>query len=83
LVSTTEPEFLTTADVARRLQLSEETIRRWAAEGQISAIRVGRQWRIYPHVVERLLTRAVPSDASDAGVWDPARRSVLSDPEED
>ena len=36
-----EPEFLSVADVAARLQLSDETVRRWASEGRLAAVRSG------------------------------------------
>jgi excisionase family DNA binding protein len=76
-----EPEFLSVNDVATRLNVSGETIRRWASEGQLPAIRVGRQWRIYPHELDRFLARAVQSDVSENGVWEPGHRSQLSDPD--
>ncbi len=78
-----EPEFLSVMDVATRLQLSHETVRRWASEGRLAAVRVGRQWRIYPHEVDRFLARATRSDAGDGGVWDTSQHSVLSDPEDE
>jgi excisionase family DNA binding protein len=77
-----DEEFLSVLDVAKRLQLSDETVRRWAAEGRLAAVRVGRQWRIYPHEVDRFLARATRSDAGEGGVWDPGRQSLLYDPEE-
>ncbi len=76
-----EPEFLSVNDVATRLGLSSETIRRWAGEGRLPAIRVGRQWRFYPHELDRFLARAVRPDKGDGGVWEAGQQSLLSDPE--
>jgi excisionase family DNA binding protein len=77
-----EPEFLSVGEVARRLQISEETVRRWVREGQLASIRVGRQFRIYPHDLERFLARGTRADTTEGGVWDSGRQSLLSDPEE-
>jgi len=50
-------EFLTVPDVARRLQVSEETIRRWLRDGKLEGVMLGRRagWRIRPESVERML----------------------------
>jgi excisionase family DNA binding protein len=45
----------TAKQVARSLQVCERTIRRWAAENKIKAIRRGRTVRIPRAEVERLL----------------------------
>ena len=78
-----EPEFLSIMDVAKRLQLSDETVRRWVREGRLASVRVGRQFRIYPHEVDRFLAGATRSHADEGGVWDAGQQSALSDPEED
>lgn len=37
-----DDELLTVAEVAQRLKLHQETIRRWIREGKLTAIRLGR-----------------------------------------
>jgi len=48
-------EYLTVADVARRLRLHEMTIRRHISEGRLRAIRVGRSIRVKEEDLERFL----------------------------
>jgi excisionase family DNA binding protein len=48
-------QLLTTRDVARRLQVREVTVRRWLRKGELRGIRIGRDWRISPEELERLL----------------------------
>jgi len=54
-------EFLTVPDVARKLQVSEETIRRWLRDGKLEGVMLGRRagWRIRPESVERMLDAMV------------------------
>jgi excisionase family DNA binding protein len=35
--------------------VSEKTVRRWIAAGQLAAHQLGRQWRITPDEIERFL----------------------------
>jgi len=48
---------LSPAQVAERLQVSTETIRRLCRERQLKAIRIGRQWRIREQDLEEYLDR--------------------------
>lgn len=50
-------QFLTVDDVATRLQIHPETVRRWLREGRLEGILMGRRggWRIKPESVESLL----------------------------
>ena len=41
-----QPQFITIADAAARLGVSEKTIRRWIAAGLLAAVRMGSQIRI-------------------------------------
>ncbi len=54
-------EFLTVPDVARKLQVSEETIRRWLRDGRLEGVMLGRRagWRIRPESVEKMLNAMV------------------------
>ncbi len=38
--------LLTIIEVAERLRVDPKTVRRWIGGGELSAYRVGRQWRI-------------------------------------
>lgn len=53
-----EKEHLTVAEVAKRLSLDPETIRRWLRAGRIAGVRIGAQragWRIPASEVKRVL----------------------------
>jgi excisionase family DNA binding protein len=39
------PEIMTTKEIAKYLKLHEITVCKYAAEGKIPAIRIGRVWR--------------------------------------
>lgn len=48
------PEYFTSREVAELTGLSRETVRALARRGEIAAVRIGRQWRFPPQVVEGL-----------------------------
>lgn len=52
---TTEP-LLTIAEAARRLSVSQKTIRRRITSHEIAVIRIGRAVRIHPKEIQRYLT---------------------------
>lgn len=54
------PELLTAAEVAAAFRVSRQTVIRWATDGIVPAIRVGRDWRFRRHDIERLLTPVTP-----------------------
>lgn len=41
-----EERYLTSAQVAERLQVVEKTVQRWMASGELPAVKLGRVWRI-------------------------------------
>jgi excisionase family DNA binding protein len=47
--------FLSIKEVAAFFRVSEKTVRRWIAAGQLVAHKLGRQWRISPDEIERFL----------------------------
>jgi excisionase family DNA binding protein len=56
----TDDHYLTVAQVATRLQLARETIRRMLREGRLRGVRLGARkagWRIPASEAERLLRR--------------------------
>lgn len=42
----TQPPFLTVAEVAHYLRVSETTAWRWCTSGKLPAFRIGRSWRV-------------------------------------
>jgi excisionase family DNA binding protein len=69
-----QPEFVTISQVARRLQVSPQTVRRWISEGVLRAVRIRKEWRVYSHELDRLLAQA-PSPAPEGQTdgWQPTR----------
>lgn len=59
IVSIWRIQYMTPKDLARHLQVNVRTVRRWLVNGQIEAVRVGRQWRIPGDAVERWLRREI------------------------
>jgi excisionase family DNA binding protein len=49
------PQIMTTKEVAEYLRLHEITICKYAAEGKIPAIRIGRVWRFDKEAVDALI----------------------------
>jgi excisionase family DNA binding protein len=47
--------LLSIKEAAEFFSVSEKTVRRWIATGQLAAHRLGRQWRITPDEIERFL----------------------------
>lgn len=53
-----EERYVTVEEVAKRLALNPETIRRWLRDGKIKGVRIGVRragWRIPMSEVERVL----------------------------
>lgn len=58
-------QLLTTGEVARKLGVSDETIRRWCAAGKIRAIPLpSGRWKIREDVVDDLLAQGAPIEAA-------------------
>jgi excisionase family DNA binding protein len=51
----TMDEALTIDEAAERLKLSPKTVRRLVTSGALPAGRIGRQWRISSHTLDRVL----------------------------
>lgn len=78
MASAWERTYITPEEVAARFRVTPRTVRRWAAEGKLEAVRVGRQWRIPLDALERLTTAAAPSQADD---WlEACRRARVATP---
>jgi excisionase family DNA binding protein len=52
-----EPEFLTVAEVAQRLRVDQESVRRWLRTRQLPGVNLGRRagWRIRPADLDAFL----------------------------
>ncbi|MFH1951950.1 MAG: helix-turn-helix domain-containing protein [Pseudomonadota bacterium] len=47
------PQMMTTKELAQYLKLNEITVCKYAAEGRIPAIRIGRVWRFDKEVIDQ------------------------------
>lgn len=57
MTQTPQQHHLDTSQAARRLNVSDSTVRRWIAAGTLPAKRVGeRSWRIDPADLELMVT---------------------------
>jgi len=49
--------FMTPGDVRERLRVNSRTVYRLLGEGQLPAVRIGRQWRVHPSDFDLWLRR--------------------------
>ena len=54
-MSATEDRLLSLEDVANRLQVSDQSVRRWIKAGKLAAYKPGLEWRIRPTDLENFL----------------------------
>jgi excisionase family DNA binding protein len=54
---------MTTKELARYLKLHEITICKYAAEGRIPAVRIGRVWRFDREVIDKWIAKGAPQEA--------------------
>lgn len=70
-------KLLTTTQVAEMIQMDVVTVRRWARQGRLPAIKVGNRWRIEPDFLESLQTSGGPRTNELAGLsWTDLRKAV-------
>lgn len=55
------PELLTAQEVAQALRVDPATVRRWANDGTLPSIRVGRGWRFRADDVAAFATPVIPA----------------------
>ena len=53
--STQAKEYLTLTEVAQKLGVSDETIRRWLVKGNLKGYHFGKPWRVRPHDLAALI----------------------------
>lgn len=51
-------EYLTMTEVAQKLGVSDETVRRWLNQGLIRAYQFGKQWRVKPADLEDFIAKS-------------------------
>jgi len=85
-VTASEEQFLSLEDVANRLQVSDQTVRRWVKAGKLAAYKPGLEYRIRGSALEEFLkTREVrpkvprrsPSEPSFNDVLEEERRKIF------
>ena len=64
-----QPSVYTVEEFAAVFRLSPEAVRSLIRRGEISAIRIGRQYRIPRQVVARLFAQAVSPEERGFGIW--------------
>jgi excisionase family DNA binding protein len=60
-----EKDFYTPLELATRIDIKESTVRAWAREGQIKAVRFGKAWRIPRIEYERIIREGVRTEETD------------------
>jgi excisionase family DNA binding protein len=61
----------TVAEVAAHLQVTTKTVRTWIAERQLTAIHVGREWRIREQDLQAFIARRLSTAVQEIhGVGD-------------
>jgi len=55
------PQIMTTKELAKYLKLHEITICKYATEGRIPAIRIGRVWRFDKDAIDKWIGEGTPS----------------------
>lgn len=57
-------QIMTTKELARYLKLHEITICKYAAEGRIPAVRIGRVWRFDREVIDKWIAKGAQQERS-------------------
>ena len=63
------PNVLTVEEFAEVFKLSSEAVRNLIRRGEIQAIRIGKQYRIPQHVVDRYFAQALSPEERGFGMW--------------
>jgi excisionase family DNA binding protein len=59
------PQIMTTKELARYLELHEITICKYAAEGRIPAVRIGRVWRFDREMIDKRIAKGTEQKSLD------------------
>lgn len=62
----TQPDLLTTAEVAARLRVTEATVTSWVRDAKLAAIRLpgGKGYRFHREAVDALTAAPTPKEAA-------------------
>ena len=60
-------EMLTTMEVAELLRVSEQTVRRWCADGTLPALKLGRRWRVSRGRLDELIQTQIQGRMEQGG----------------
>lgn len=63
-----ETEFLTPEEVATICRVTRRTVYRWLEEGELSAYRAGRGWRISRQQLEEFMDPGKPEDKAESDI---------------
>src|SRR3972149_2471530 len=63
------PKVYTVEECARIFRLSAEAVRNLIRKGEISAIRIGKQYRIPQHVIDRFFAQTASPEELGFGAW--------------
>lgn len=63
------PNVYTVEEFANIFKLSAEAVRSLIRKGEISAIRIGKQYRIPQDVVDRYFAQTLPPEEQGFGIW--------------
>ncbi|MNS65686.1 Helix-turn-helix domain protein [compost metagenome] len=56
-----EQDWLTPAEVAQRLKVNEQSVRRWLREGRLRGSLLGRVWRVSPAALGEFMKAHEPA----------------------
>lgn len=51
------PDFMTPAQVAKRLQITERTVYKYLSNGEMEAVKIGRVWRITEEQLQKFVQK--------------------------
>jgi excisionase family DNA binding protein len=66
------PQIMTTKELAKYLKLHEITVCKYAAEGKIPAVRIGRVWRFDKDAIDDFIAEGTPP-VTKAGSKEPGK----------
>ena len=53
-----DSNYLTIIEVAQKLGVHKETVRRWLNEGKLKGYQFGKQWRVRPDDLEKFIIKS-------------------------
>jgi excisionase family DNA binding protein len=78
-MAASEEQLLSLEDVASRLQVSDQTVRRWIKSGKLAAYKPGLEWRIKPSDLEEFLQARSSPKAPRRSPFEPSLLNGLEE----